>query len=178
MTMVKWIIAAEIAFWIVIIAGLFARYVLKSKKFSILLFLLTPLIDLALIILTVVDLRNGAIASTAHGISVIYIGVSIAYGKTMIDWADRKFQVWFLRKPSSKKILVGLEKGIYELKMLARHVFAYVIGSAIFWLIIKYVGSSGTDAIIGVWKTWSVVLLIDAVISLSYLVFPKRTESK
>ena len=54
--MIKWIIVAEIAFWIVIIAGLFARYIMKWKKTSMLLFMLTPLIDLALIALTVVDL--------------------------------------------------------------------------------------------------------------------------
>ncbi len=176
--MVKWIIAAEVAFWIAIIAGLFARYVLKRKKVSILLFLLTPIIDLALIALTIVDLRNGATATVSHGLAAIYIGVSIAYGKSMIAWADNKFQTWFLKKSSPKNTLVGLEKGIYELKMFARHIIAFVIGSAIFWFIITFIGSSSTDAITGVWKTWSLVLLIDGIISLSYLIFPKKPASK
>ena len=175
--MVKWIIAAEVAFWIVIIAGLFSRYVLKFKKVSILFFLLTPLIDLGLIVLTVIDLRNGATATTAHGLSVIYIGVSIAYGKTMIAWADEKFQICFLKKPSTKKALTGMSKAIFELKMWARHVIAFSIGSLLFWGIITYVGSQGTEALSGVWRVWGLVLLIDALICLSYFIFPKKGTS-
>ncbi|RUL52036.1 hypothetical protein [Lysinibacillus antri] len=175
--MIKWIIAAEITFWIVIIAGLFARYIMKWKKTSILLLLLTPLIDLALIALTVVDLKNGAIATTAHGISVIYIGVSIAYGKTMIAWADEKFQTWILKRPSTKQTLFGIEKGKHELKMWLRHLVSFAIGSVMFWAIISFVGTESTEAIRGIWKTWSIVLLIDGAISLSYILFPKKAIS-
>ncbi|MFC7686181.1 hypothetical protein [Ureibacillus sp. GCM10028918] len=176
--MIKWIIAAEIMFWIVILAGLFARYVLHQNRLSYLLFLLTPLIDLALILLTVVDLRSGAVATFAHGISVIYIGVSIAYGKTMIAWADEKFQTYILKKESTKKKLYGAEKGVHELKMWGRHVFAYAIGSMIFWLIITFINSNSTEALTNVWRIWSLAVLIDGGISLSYLLFPKRAESK
>lgn len=176
--MIKWIIAAEILFWIVILAGLFARYVLHQKRLSIVLFLLTPLIDLALIALTVVDLRSGAVATTAHGISVIYIGVSIAYGKKMIAWADEKFQTYILKKASTKKLLYGIEKGLYELKMWGRHVLAYAIGSAIFWLMITFLNANSIEALFNVWRIWSLALLIDGGISLSYLLFPKKIASK
>ncbi|QCR30962.1 hypothetical protein [Lysinibacillus sp. SGAir0095] len=176
--MIKWIIAAEILFWIAIFAGLFTRYVLHQKRLSLLLFLLTPLIDLALIALTVVDLQSGSAATIAHGISVIYIGVSIAYGKTMIAWADNIFQTYFLKKEPAKKKLYGVEKGLYELKMWGRHVFAYAIGSVLFWLIITFVNSNSTEALFNVWRIWSIALLIDGGISLSYLVFPKRAASK
>ncbi len=173
--MIFWIIAAEIAFWVAILAGLISRYVFKLEKLSILFFLLTPLIDLALILLTTIDLQNGAIATTAHGIAAIYIGVSLAYGKSMIVWADEKFQVWFLKKPSSKKALLGREKGIYEIKMWVRHVIAYVIGSAFLWLMIFYVGQQNTEALFNVWRIWSIAVLIDGAISFSYIIFPKKT---
>ncbi len=173
--MVLWIIVAEIAFWIAILAGLFSRYVFKLEKLSLLFFLLTPLIDLALIVLTTVDLKNGANASTAHGIAAIYIGISIAYGKSMINWADEKFQIWFLKKPSTKKPLVGREKGFYEMKMWARHFIAYVIGCALLWLMIFYVGEQNTEALLNIWRIWSIVLLIDGAISFSYILFPKKT---
>ncbi|SOC11113.1 hypothetical protein SAMN05880501_10686 [Ureibacillus xyleni] len=175
--MIKWIITAEVAFWIVIIAGLFSRYVLQWKKVSILFFLMTPFIDLALVALTVIDLRNGATATTAHGISVIYIGVSIAYGKTMIAWADEKFQTWFLKKASNKQTLTGIAKGIHEMKMWARHATAFTIGSLLFWGMITFVGSQGIEALTGVWRVWGLVLLIDGVISLSYIIFPKKVTS-
>ncbi|HWK21854.1 MAG TPA: hypothetical protein VNS08_02380 [Ureibacillus sp.] len=175
--MIKWIIVAEILFWIAIIAGLFTRYALHQKRLSILFFLLTPLIDLALIVLTVVDLHSGAIATAAHGLSVIYIGVSISYGKTMINWADNKYQVYVLKRESKKRTRYGVEKGLYELKMWGRHVLAYAIGSAIFWLMICFISSDSIEALLNVWKTWSLVLVIDGAISLSYLLFPKKAES-
>ncbi|MDN4494790.1 hypothetical protein [Ureibacillus aquaedulcis] len=176
--MIKWIIAAEILFWVAILAGLFARYVLHRKRLSYLLFLLTPIIDLALIALTVVDLQSGAVATIAHGVSVIYIGVSIAYGKTMIAWADDKFQTYILKKESAKKPLYGTEKGLHELKMWGRHVLAYAIGSVMFWLIITLINSNSTEALFNVWRIWSIALLIDGGISLSYLLFPKRAQSR
>jgi len=173
--MISWIIIAEIAFWIAIIAGLISRYVFKLEKLSFLFFLLTPLIDLSLIVLTTMDLQNGATATTAHGIATIYIGVSLAYGKSMIAWADEKFQVWFLKKPSSKRTLYGKEKGIYEIKMWARHVIAYLIGSALLWLMIYYVGQQSTEALFNVWRIWSIALLVDGAISISYILFPKKS---
>lgn len=176
--MVKWIIAAEILFWIAILAGLFSRYVFNQKQLSYFFFLLTPLIDLALIVLTVVDLQSGAEATIAHGISVIYIGVSIAYGKTMIAWADDRFQTYILKKETMKKPRYGIEKGVHELKMWGRHVIAFAIGSAIFWLIITFIDSSSTEALPNVWRIWSLALLIDGAISISYLLFPKKAGSK
>lgn len=95
--MIAWIITAEIAFWIVIILGLICRYVLKMPKLSIFFFALTPVIDLLLVILTALDLKAGTSASISHGIAAIYIGVSIAYGKTIITWADEKIPTMFFK---------------------------------------------------------------------------------
>jgi len=93
MNFVAWmIVACEIAFWIVILAGLSVRYGLKRPKLGMALLALTPVIDLVLFVLTGVDLYNGAVATTAHGIAAVYIGVSIAFGKGMIDWADRWYR--------------------------------------------------------------------------------------
>lgn len=171
--MLFWIIAAEIAFWIVIVAGLFSRYILNLKKLSIFFFLLTPIIDLALLILTAIDLKSGATASTAHGVAAIYIGVSIAYGKSMIAWADSKFQSWILKKPSKKKGLFGKEKAKYEVKMWFRHLLSYVIGGSLLGLMILYVGE-GATALFQVLRVWTIVLIIDFIISFSYFIFPKK----
>ena len=115
--MIAWIITAEITFWIVII-GLICRYVFKIPKLSIFFFALTPVIDLLLVILTAMDLKAGTPASTSHGIAVIYIGVSIAFGKTMITWADEKFQKWFLKSGQKNEPLTGVKKGKHEMKIL------------------------------------------------------------
>lgn len=176
--MIGWIILAEIAFWIFISAGLVSRYILKRQRLSIVLLALTPVVDLALLILTAIDLRNGQAASVAHGIAAIYIGVSVAYGKTMINWADEKFQQWILKQPQEKEPLFGKVKGIHELKMWIRHIIAYGIGSALLYAMIQYVGESGnTDVFSQMIKYWGIFVLIDGGISVSYILFPKENKT-
>lgn len=173
--MLFWIIAAEISFWIVIFAGLYTRYILKRNRLSLFLLLLTPVIDFALLVLTAIDLKNGAPASIAHGLAAIYIGVSIAFGKSMIAWADDKFQEWFFKKPSQKKVLYGKAKAIYEMKMWGRHLIAYIIGCILLGLMILYVGiGEKVFPLLRVLGGWTVALLIDFLISFSYVIFPKR----
>ncbi len=86
------IIACEIGFWIFVLAELTARYVMNKKKLGTFLLICTPIVDLILLIVTVYDLKNGAVASIVHGIAAIYIGVSIAFGHQMIKWADVRFK--------------------------------------------------------------------------------------
>ncbi|MGE7692681.1 hypothetical protein ACQKNC_00995 [Lysinibacillus sp. NPDC094177] len=173
--MIAWIITAEIAFWIVIIVGLICRYVLKRPKLSIFFFALTPVIDLLLVILTTMDLKSGTPASTFHGIAAIYIGVSIAFGKTMITWADQKFQQWFLKSGYKNEPLTGMKKGMHEMKLLSQHIVAFLIGAGLLYAMSLFVGSnSDTTSIFQVMKVWGIVLAIDAAISISYVIFPKK----
>ncbi|MGE7840895.1 hypothetical protein ACQKNX_08885 [Lysinibacillus sp. NPDC093712] len=173
--MIAWIITAEIAFWIVILIGLVCRYRFKKPKLSIIFFALTPVIDLLLVLLTAMDLRAGTPASISHGIAAVYIGVSIAYGKTMITWADEKFQQWFLKLPIEKKRLTGLAKGIHEIKMLGLHVIAYVISASLLYAMIVFIGQlTDTSSLLQVMKVWGIILIIDAIISFSYIIFPNK----
>ena len=175
--MIGWIILAEIAFWVVISAGLVSRYIWKRQRLSIVFLALTPVIDLALLILTAIDLRNGQTASVVHGIAAIYIGVSVAYGKTMITWADEKFHQWILKQPKEKVRLSGKAKGIHELKMWIRHIIAYGIGTVLLYGMIQYIGESGNTEVF--WKMigiWGIVVLIDAAVCLSYILFPKDNK--
>ncbi|MED3764362.1 hypothetical protein [Ureibacillus terrenus] len=176
--MLFWIIAAEIAFWIVIISGLYSRYILKRNQLSLFFFILTPVIDFALLVLTAADLKSGAPASFAHGLAAVYIGVSIAFGKSMIAWADRKFQSRILQKPLQHRELFGRAKAVYEMKMWGRHLIAYLIGCLLLGAMILYVGiGEKTFPLLRVLSGWTLVLLIDFLISFSYVIFPKR-ESK
>lgn len=180
--MIKWIIAAEITFWIAIFTGLFIRYMSKYKKLSICILLLTPLIDFVLVVLTSMDLRNGAKASFAHGIAAVYIGISIAYGKSMLQWADDKFQKIILKNDIKKYPLYGIEKGLYEMKMWARHLLAFIIGGILLLSMILYVGegsfaSEKTSELLKVLSIWSFVLIIDLIISFSYIIFPKKSKT-
>jgi hypothetical protein len=177
--MIGWLIlACEIGFWIFVIAGLFARYVLRQKKLGVLLLLCTPLIDLALIIFTIIDLRNGAEAEFIHGLAAIYVGVTIAFGHQMIRWADVRFAYIFTGGPKPKKpAKYGTEHARREREGWYRHLLAYVIGVVLLFGIVFLSGNAEkTDILLNMSRGWSVILLIDFVISFSYTLWPRSSR--
>ena len=104
MNFIAWtIIACEIGFWVVILLGLITRYIFKRERLGFFFLALTPVIDLILLIVTATDLYNGATATQIHAIAAIYLGISIAFGKSMIRWADEKF-LYYIRKQGTKPV--------------------------------------------------------------------------
>lgn len=173
------IIFAEIAFWVFIIIGLITRYVFKKEKLSIWLLAATPLIDVFLLIFTFFDLKNGEEANVVHALAAIYIGVSIAFGKQMIKWADIKFQYYFLKIDNKPAKLYGVERGKKELQGFFRHFIAYIIGATIIGGMNYLLGdSTDTKALMATWRTWSIILGIDFLISVSYYLFPTSKKEK
>jgi hypothetical protein len=82
------IVACEIGFWVVLGAGLLARYGLRRRRLGGALLLAVPLIDLLLLVLTAVDLRSGAEPDLTHGLAALYLGFSVAFGHDLVRWAD------------------------------------------------------------------------------------------
>jgi len=176
MNLIAWaIVISEISFWIVILAGLVARYILKRKKMGFVLLALTPLIDFMLLVTTSIDLSRGSTASTAHALAAVYIGVSLVFGKSMIEWADERFR-YFATKQGSKRVKrYGIEHAKHYLKGTIKHVFAFLIGAGILFGLIAYVNDpSRTEALSGVLKIWTLVLIIDFIITISYFIWPKK----
>ena len=172
------IVACEISFWIVIILGLVMRYIVKRPKLGFLLLALTPVIDIILLIFTGLDLYNGAIATTVHGIAAIYIGVSVAFGKSMIQWADERFQYYVTKKGPRSKKRYGYDYAKHYLKGWFRHVLAYLIGIGLLFSIIYIIDhASRTEALMGTFKIWSLILAIDFIICCSYFIWPKKAKN-
>lgn len=145
------IVACEIGFWIVIILGLFTRYILKKDKLGLFFLALTPVIDFILLIITAVDLYRGATATTAHAIAAIYIGVSIVFGKSMIKWADERFRYYVIKEGPRPVKLYGLEYSMHYLKGWGKHVLSYLIGAGILAGVIFLINdSSRTEALLRV----------------------------
>lgn len=172
------IVKCEIAFWVVIGLGLLTRYVFKQKKAGLFLLALTPFVDLLLLIITGVDLYRGAIATTAHGLAAVYIGVSIAFGKSMIQWADDKFQYYFTKQASGKPKRYGIEHAKHYAKSWLKHLFAFLIGAALLVAMIYFIDDpSRTNALLQITKLWTIVLGIDLLIAASYFIWPKKSKS-
>ncbi|MFI5930670.1 hypothetical protein [Actinoplanes sp. NPDC051494] len=97
--MVVAIVACEIGFWVLLLAGLLTRYAWRRPRLGAALLLMVPLTDVALLALAVVDLRGGAPAGTAHGLAAVYLGVSVAFGHSMLRWADAQVARRFHHTP-------------------------------------------------------------------------------
>lgn len=173
------IIACEIGFWVFVLAGLVSRYLFKRKRLSVILLVCTPIVDVLLLIATVIDLKNGAIATTMHGVTAIYIGVSVAFGHRMIKWADVRFAHYFASGPKPAKgkkygkAFAKKERDAWYLYMVA-----WVVGVFLLGAIVLYINNpSQTEALYQTAKLWTLVLGIDFLISFSYTFFPKKDPS-
>ncbi|MBN3523608.1 hypothetical protein [Paenibacillus apiarius] len=177
--MIGWLIlACEIGFWVFILLGLFARYRLRQRTLGTVLLLCTPLIDILLIVFTVVDLRNGAAATAFHGLAAVYVGVSIAFGKRMIQWADERFAHLFAggSRPLSSSVKHGAQHAKQERAGWYRHVLAWAIGSLLLFGIIYSVGNANqTESLLKTAQMWTAILIIDFIWSFSYTLWPRKS---
>lgn len=175
--MIGWLIVfCEIGFWLFVLGGLFARYVLKKRKLGLFLLICTPLVDLILLLATAIDLKNGAVANTFHGLAAVYIGVSVGFGRKMINWADEHFAYRFANGKKPMKVeKYGKEYAKVEREGWYRHFLSWLIGGALIGAVVLYIGDlSQTFALLRTLFVWSIVLIIDFFISFSYTIFPKK----
>ena len=178
MSLIAWLIViSEVGFWVLILAGLVTRYILKLKKIGLILLALTPVIDLILLVATSVDLYRGATASKVHAIAAIYIGVSIAFGKSMIQWADRHFQYYVMKQGPKPVKRFGMDYAKHYFKSWGQHVLAYAIGAGILFALIFLIDApSRTEVLDQFIKLWTLVLGIDFLIAISHFIWPKRAK--
>lgn len=125
------IVVCEVAFWVFLAAGLTARYVLRRPALGLALLLGSPLADLALLALTAVDLRQGAIATQAHALAALYLGFTVAFGHATVAWADRWFSYRFAGGPRpAKPRRTGRERVAYEWQLFRRAALAWAVTAA------------------------------------------------
>jgi hypothetical protein len=172
------IIGCEIAFWVFVLAGLACRYLLRRRKLGAVLLYCTPIIDLILLIAVIIDLREGATATFAHGLAAVYIGVSIGFGHRMIQWADARFAHRFAGGPLPVKgAKFGKEHARLERNAWLQHLLAWAIGCFILYGIILWVDvESRTEDLLQIIRWWSMVLGIDFLISISYTLSPRKQK--
>ncbi|USB33340.1 hypothetical protein [Paenibacillus sp. YPG26] len=178
--MIGWlIIGCEIAFWVFVLAGLSTRYLFKNKRLGGLLLLGTPIADLVLLAATAIDLKQGANATAYHGIAAIYLGATVAFGHSIIKWADQQFAYRFAggQKPQ-KKAKEGAEHARLERHGWYKHLLAWSIGSLILVVMMIWIGDRSRTAIFELFITrWAWVLGIDFLISFSYTLWPRKAKA-
>lgn len=168
------IIAAEVAFWVVLAAGLATRYLLRMRRTSVVLLLAVPLVDVALLVVTAVDVHGGAEPSTAHGLAALYLGFTVAYGHTVIAWADRHMAHRLGGGPKPVKVKrYGWERAWEEWRLWGLTLIAVAISLGVLQVLIRLAedGGAGVDALHWAESTAVRVLVIHGVVALSYTVW-------
>ena len=89
----------EVAFWVLLLGGLTARYVLGRRRLGAVLLVCAPLTDAVLLTITAVDLAGGGRADWTHGLAALYLGFSVVFGPSFVRDADRRFAQRFAGGP-------------------------------------------------------------------------------
>ncbi|MEU4741699.1 hypothetical protein AB0G02_14710 [Actinosynnema sp. NPDC023658] len=140
------IVACEVGFWVVLGAGLLARYALRMRRLGAVLLLCTPVVDVVLLVAAVFDLRSGGEAESVHGLAAIYLGVSVAFGHSLLRWADQRVAHRFAGGPPPvRPPRRGPERVRYEWREWGKFVIAWVIACAVM-LLLMYVVSTPEHA--------------------------------
>ena len=122
---------AEVAFWVFLVAGLAARYLLRLRRVSTALLLCVPLVDVVLVVACLADVATGAEPGPVHGLAALYLGFTVAFGHTMVRWADVRFAHRFAGGPPPEpKPRGGLARTRREWRDFARMVLAWVLAVA------------------------------------------------
>jgi hypothetical protein len=93
------IVACEVAFWVVLATGLVLRYPLRRPRLGGALLAGVPLVDVVLLVATGADLARGEEFSPVHGLAAAYLGFTLAFGHSVIRWADVRFAHRFAGGP-------------------------------------------------------------------------------
>ncbi|MFH8365538.1 hypothetical protein [Streptomyces sp. NPDC018031] len=170
------IIACEVGFWVLLAAGLALRYLAKMRKTSVAVLLCEPVLELVLLVVTAVDLKNGAVPDWKHGLAAVYIGFSVTMGHRVITWVDVRVAHRFAGGPPPvPKPKYGLARTVHEWKEAGRWILAAGIAMALLQGAVWYVGDDGD---IGSLRDWQLKMLfvvgINVVIAGSYTLWPKR----
>lgn len=169
------IVTCEVMFWVLVLAGLATRYLLRRPQVGGWLLVAAPLVDLVLLVATVLDLRGGATATTAHALAAVYLGVSVGFGHSMVRWADERFAHRFAGGPApAPRPRAGRAHAARERRGFLRHLVAYAVGASLLGVGILVIGDAArTEALLGTLRLWSLVVAVDGVISLSYSARPR-----
>ncbi|MEE6269938.1 hypothetical protein V2E29_30435 [Streptomyces diastatochromogenes] len=168
------IIACEVGFWVLLVVGLALRYLARMPRTGAAVLLLEPLLELALLIVTAIDLKNGAAADWKHGLAAVYIGYTVAYGHTTLTWADRLVAHRFAGGPPPVK-RYGMDRFRHEAGLWLRTVLMAAVAAALLQCAVWYVGGDGDVTSLREWQGMTVrLVVIHGVIALTYLIWQKK----
>ncbi|WP_344231564.1 2TM domain-containing protein [Kribbella hippodromi] len=162
------IAGCEIGFWVLLAAGMVTRYLLRWRRTGLVLLAAVPLVDVILLGASVIDIHRGAEPGFKHSLAAIFVGVSVGFGHRTLKWVDGWAAHYLAGAPRPPKLpKKGPVRARHERSGWFLHLLAYVIGVSIM-IGLGLLSGRGWNAVLGPAGTWTLVLVIDAIVSFSY----------
>lgn len=203
----KWafFIGGEAIFWGSIVCFLLLRYVWNYRKLSKLFILLFLLSDLWMAAIGYLDYRRTGQFETFQWVILIFLAYALFFGRSDLRKLDafiaKKTAKWRgipdHELPPAEPKLTGAAHTRRELKNFSVHFVLYAAVTAV--LIVVYgilpgeslppepsgplavrlvlAGIVNHETAASVLKVWSLILAVDAAITLSYVIFPKKPKN-
>ncbi|MFJ7057260.1 hypothetical protein ACIQVA_05790 [Streptomyces microflavus] len=169
------VVLCEVAFWVLLAAGLALRYVARKPRLGAAVLLCEPLLEVVLLVVTVIDLRNGAEPDWKHGLAAVYIGFTVGLGHHTIKWVDAQVAHRWFGGPPPVKPKYGMARAAHEWRTAARWTLAAVVALGLLQAAIWYVGpGDGISSLRGWQQKMGLVIGINLIIAGSYTFFPKQ----
>jgi hypothetical protein len=178
--LIWFIIACEIGFWMILTVGLFVRFVLKLNALSKFILLCVPLLDIALLIATMVDLNSGKQAEFSHGLAAVYLGFTVVYGHSIIQWADSYISYKFYFGTNPKINFYGWPYAKYEWLQWLKALLACAIATTLLSIAIFYIDNPENTEALAKWYShlfWLLAIWLSGW-PLWYTIFPRKEKSK
>ncbi|GAA5135596.1 hypothetical protein GCM10023320_65350 [Pseudonocardia adelaidensis] len=154
------ILGCEVGLWVLLGLGLVARYLLRLRTLSTLLLAAIPLLDVVLVVAVTLDLLRGAEPRSVHGLAAVYLGFSVAFGPSIVRWADVRFAHRFAGGPPPVRPAKGTPERVASLwREWSRVVVAAAIASAVLGALILFVATPEQSGQLSSWisRLWVVV---------------------
>lgn len=163
---VAFILVCEAMFWVLLLGGLGARYLLRNRGLSTVLLLLVPVLDVVLLAAISLHLASGADAEAGHGLGALYLGFTVAWGHPLIRWADARFAHRFAGGPPPPKPPKAGAAGVrHEAVAWLRTTAGCAIGAAVLAGLIWLAGDpERTQVLGGYFTTLGIVMFWNTVI--------------
>ncbi|MBT2509958.1 hypothetical protein J7I98_29670 [Streptomyces sp. ISL-98] len=170
------IIICEVGFWVLLAGGLALRYLAKMPRTGAAVLLMEPLLEVVLLVVTAVDLKNGAEPDWKHGLAAVYIGFTVALGHRTIKWVDARVAHRFAGGPVPERApKYGTARAVHERKVAGQWILAAVIALGLLQAAVWYVGGDGDVGSLRMWQQKMLIAIgINVIIAARYTVFPKR----
>ncbi|MEU3722318.1 hypothetical protein [Streptomyces sp. NPDC031705] len=172
------IITCEVGFWVLLAGGLALRYLAGMPRLGAAVLLCEPLLELVLLVVSFVDLKNGGEPGWRHGLAAFYIGYTAGYGHYTVKWLDRHAAHRFAGGPKPPGAGYGKARAVHEWKLWARTLAGVLVAIGLLQAGIWYVGGAADTSGLQAWQSAALrVLGIHALIAATYSIWPRKAPA-